>query len=97
MILTVIEWFWSVFNSRWLENCTYTVRPRTVGGVVLKTETIAVAEISSAISKNAWFFPFNTKTFVTRPNCNPKFITSASLASFGMFLICITLDGLPEY
>jgi hypothetical protein len=53
----------------------------------LKTDTIAVAEISSAISRKAWFLPFNTKTFVTRPNCRPKFITSASLASFGMFLI----------
>lgn len=56
---------------------------------------MAVAEISSAISRKAWFLPFNTKTFVTRPNCWPKFITSGSLASFGMFLMWITRDGFP--
>lgn len=32
---------------------------------------------------------------MTRPNCEPKLITSVSLASFGIFLIWITRDGLP--
>lgn len=62
----------------------------------MKKVTIVVAVSSSAISRNAWFFPFNTKTFVTRPNCSPKLITSASLASFGIFLMWITREGLPE-
>ena len=61
-----------------------------------KFQIYVPAADSSAISKNAWFFPFNTKTFVTRPNGNPKCITSVSLDSFGIFLMCITLDGLPE-
>lgn len=62
---------------------------------MLKQATIAAADASSAISKNAWFLPFNTSTFVTRPNGTPNCMTSASLDSFGIFLMCITRDGLP--
>lgn len=62
---------------------------------MVKHVTIDVAETSSAISRKAWFLPFNTKTFVTRPKGTPSCMTSASLDSFGMFLKWMTLDGLP--
>lgn len=71
------------------------MRPLICGGLFVKHVTIPEADSSSAISRNAWFFPFKTKTFVTRPNGIPNWIISASLDSLGMFRRWITFDVLP--
>lgn len=42
-----------------------------------------------------WFLPFSTRTLVTRPKGNPKWIISPSETSLGMFLMWMTREGLP--
>ena len=58
-----------------------------------QTDVVWMSLSDNSPFKQTWFFPFNTRTLVTRPNGIPRWMTSASVTSLGMFRMWMTFDG----